>query len=194
MARVRYHGCLRKGNSYDVDRLIAAANMFDILPKEAVPLASEMPAELVAAQTECRAIFKHLRGVERDSVVMALSKMGEPSLPKKVLHRVSMVHRALGHRFPELALVARNAIKCRNFFVHGGSHNFNYPAFESLTSFFTDALEFIFAASDLIEAGWDARAWNSGGSVGGHSFSRFRDSYGMSLAELKTVLGSTEKP
>ena len=192
-ARVRYDGCLRNGNSYSVDRLIASANMFDILPTEAVPLAPEMPAELVAAQSECRAIFKHLRGIERDSVVMALSRMGAPSLPKKVLHRVSIVERALGHRFPELALVAQTAVKCRNYFVHGGSHNFNYPAFEPLMSFFTDALEFIFAASDLIEAGWDARAWNSGGSVGGHSFSRFRDSYDMSLAEFKTVLGSTAR-
>ena len=194
MARVRYHGCLRKGNSYDVDRLIAAANMFDILPKEAVPLASEMPAELAAAQIECLAMFKKQpRGIERDGIIRDLSRMAKPTLPKKVLHRVSIVERHLGHRFPELALVTRIAVKCRNFLVHGASDDFDYVAVEPLTSYFTDALEFIFAASDLIEAGWDARAWNSGGSVGGHSFSRFRDSYDMSLAELKKVLRKTEK-
>lgn len=194
-ARERYHGCLRKGNSYDVNRLIAAANMFDILPKEAVPLASEMAAELVAAQAECLAMFKKQpRGIERDGIIRDLSRMAKPTLLKKVLHRVSIVECHLGHRFPELALVTRIAVKCRNFFVHGASDDFNHAALEPLMSFFTDALEFIFAASDLIEAGWDAQTWNSGGSVGGHSFSRFRDSYDMSLAELKKVLGSTARP
>lgn len=89
VARTRYNECLRKGNSYDTNRLIAAANMFDLLPKEAVPIAPEMPAELVEAQTQCSTIFKKLRGIERDSVMIALGRMGKPSLTKKVLHRES---------------------------------------------------------------------------------------------------------
>lgn len=189
IARARYNGCLRKGNSYDTDRLIAAANMFDLLPKDAAPIAPEMPAELVEAQTQCRAIFQNLCGIERDSVMMALGRMGEPSLPKKVLHRVNIVVRHLGHKFPELALVAKTAVKCRNYFVHGGSGDFNYVAIEPLMSFLTDALEFIFAASDLIEAGWDANSWSSKLQGGGHNFTRFRMGYNKNLAELKAALG-----
>lgn len=189
-ARVRYDGCLRKGNSYSVDRLIAAANMYDILPKEAVPCATEMSPELADAQAECLAIFrKQPYGSERDSVISALSRMARPSLPKKVSHRVSIVEGSLGHLFPDLTLVARTAIKCRNYFVHGGSDDFDFKAVDPLTSFLTDALEFIFAASDLIEAGWDARAWSNGGYGWGHSFTRFRSAYDMSLAELKSALG-----
>src|SRR5207248_9678183 len=37
-ARHRYLDCLSKGDRYNADRLIAAANMFDVLPGEAVPL------------------------------------------------------------------------------------------------------------------------------------------------------------
>lgn len=148
-----------------------------------------MPAELVEAQTQCRAIFQNLCGIERDSVMMALGRMGEPSLPKKVLHRVNIVVRHLGHKFPELALVAKTAVKCRNYFVHGGSGDFNYVAIEPLMSFLTDALEFIFAASDLIEAGWDANSWSSKLQGGGHNFTRFRMGYNKNLAELKAALG-----
>ncbi|MDD4929683.1 MAG: hypothetical protein PHP85_10440 [Gallionella sp.] len=158
IARARYNECLRQGNSYDTNRLIAAANMFDLLPKEAVPIAPEMSTELVAAQTQCRTIFKSLRGIERDSIMNALGRMGKPSLTTKVLHRGDIVARHLGHKFPELTLVLKTSVKCRNYFVHGGSDNFNYAAIEPLMSFLTDALEFTFAASDLIEAGWDANS------------------------------------
>lgn len=188
MARARYDMCLRKGNSYDTDRLIAAANMFDILPKTAIPLVPEMPTEVVAAQAQCREIFKNLRGIERDSVMMALGRMGEPFLTKKVLHRVNIVTRHLGHEFPELALAAKVAVQCRNYFVHGSS-NVNYASIEPLMSFLTDALEFTFAASDLIEAGWNANSWSNGHYGGGHNFTRFRMAYNESLAALKAALG-----
>lgn len=56
-------------------------------------------------------------------------------------------------------------------------------------SFLTDALEFIFAASDLIEAGWNANSWSSKHYGGGHNFTRFRMAYNENLAELKTALG-----
>lgn len=191
IARVRYNECLRKGNSYGPDRLIAAANMFDLLPKEAVPIAAEMSEKLSAAQAQCRAIFKSLHGIERDSVMMALGRMGEPSLQKKVLHRVNIVACHLGHIFPELELVTQTAVKCRNFFVHGGSNGFNYTAIEPLMSFLTDALEFTFAASDLIDAGWDAKAWSHNPYGGGHNFTRFRMAYEESLAELKMALGKS---
>jgi hypothetical protein len=191
LARSRYNECLRMGNSYDTNRLIAAANMFDLLPTEAVPIVPEMPAELVAAQTQGIAIFKNLSGIERDSVMMALKRMGQPSLPKKVLHRVNIVARHLGHKLPELALVAKTAVKCRNHFVHGGSGDFNYSAVEPLMCFLTDALEFIFAASDLIEAGWDANSWSSKHYGGGHNFTRFRMAYNENLAELKSALSES---
>lgn len=186
--RVRYTECLRKGNSYDPDRMIAAANMFDLLPKESISVPSGMSPELIEAQAQCRAIFKKLRGTERDSVMVALSKMGEPSLPKKVLHRVKIVEPALGHVFPKLDLVAKTAVMCRNYFVHGGTSDFNYSSIEPLMIFLTDTLEFVFAASDLIEAGWDASAWGQKRKGMGHSFARYRLNYDENLTRLLSAL------
>lgn len=189
VARVRYANCLSKGSSYTVDRLIAAANMFDILPVEAFPAVTEIPPELALARDECLAIFrKQPPGIGRDSVILALKRMNRPSLPTRVMHRASIVEREMGSLLPDLSVVLKTAVKCRNYFVHGGLDDFDYTAIESLTSFLTDALEFVFAASDLIEAGWNARAWNDEAHIDGHSFARFLLEYETSLGLLKTAL------
>lgn len=188
LARVRYAGCMQDANFYGVNRLVTAANMFDLLPEDAVPMSSTLSPELEKAQKDCLTIFKaQEHGVERDSVIGALKRMNQPSLPKKVLHRVAIVDRALGHQFPELALVAKTAVKVRNHFVHGESGSFDYGAVEQSTSFFTDALEFIFYASDLIEAGWNANVWFQGAHGWGHPLARFRSDYLQALMNFKSA-------
>lgn len=186
-ARGRYLECMRSANEYGPDRLVAAANMFDILPADAVPLAAELPDDLASTRDECVRMFrKHPSGIDRDSALSALGRLGCPSLPKKVAHRASIVEESrLGRRFPELQFVASIAVKCRNFFVHGSSGDIDYRRIEPFLPFLTDALEFIFAASDFIEAGWDAQRWGSNGHSWGHSFARFRSGYAIALAELR---------
>lgn len=187
-ARIRYAECANRRNSYSVDRLVGAANMFDILPQEAIPVTSALTSELAKARKECREVFRRLApGVERDSVLGALGRMDAPSLTKKVLHQVDLVNSKLANCFPDLSQAAIAAIKCRNFFVHG-SDNFDYAKLESLTPFLTDTLEFIFAASDLMSAGWDAEAWGKRHYGGGHSFARFRWGYTEHIALLKQAL------
>jgi hypothetical protein len=186
VARWRYLECMRKANKYGPERLVAAANMFDILPVDAVPLAAELSADLAATRDACAASFRKLpSGIDRNSALSALGRLGQPSLPKKVADRVSIVDSKFGGRFPDLQLVASMAVKCRNFFVHGSSDDIDYPKVEALVPFLTDALEFIFAASDFIDAGWDAQRWNSDGHSWGHNFARFRGEYDMALTELR---------
>jgi hypothetical protein len=84
-----------------------------------------------------------------------------------------------------LLFVAIVAVKCRNFFVHGSSSDIDYQKVEHLMPFLTDTLEFIFVASDFIDAGWDAQRWNSDAHGWGHNFARFRSEYEMALAELR---------
>ncbi|SDY67570.1 hypothetical protein SAMN04515617_11910 [Collimonas sp. OK242] len=188
-ARIRYAGCMGKGNSYSIDRIVAAANMFDILPQDAMPSASPLSDELIKAQKDCREILKRLAvGVERDSILGALGRMNQPSLTKKVLHRVDMVNVHLASQFPELASVATTAVKIRNFFVHGSSGGFDPEKLEPLLPFLTNTLEFIFAASDLINAGWDAPAWGKRHHSRGHNFISFRWGYENHLALLKKAL------
>ena len=95
---------------------------------------------------------KHPSNIDRNSALSALGRIGKPSLPKKVAHRVSIVELSLGGRFPDLQFVAGVAVKCRNFFVHGSAGDIEYAKVEPLVPFLTDALEFIFAASDFIDA------------------------------------------
>lgn len=188
--RIRYLDCLHNGNRYNVDRLVAAANMFDILPHDALPKVAGMPADLEATRTACLDLLKkHAPGPDRDSALSALGRMGKSSLPKKALHRAAIVAERFGPRFAELPLAISTAVKCRNFFVHGSSSDFDYFKLEHLTPFLTDVLEFVFSASDFIEAGWDAGRWNAQSHGVGHNFARFRSGFDAGIKDLKLALG-----
>lgn len=189
ISRSRYLACLRKANRYGPDRLVAAANMFDILPASALPAGSPLQADLAATRDACAELFKkHPPGSERDRALSDLGRLGRLSLPKKVAHRVSIVEVMFGTRLPDLQLVSSVAIRCRNFFVHGSSGDFDFNALEPFVPFLTDALEFIYSASDFIDAGWDAKRWNSEAHSWGHNFARFRWGYGSTLSELRRAL------
>ena len=151
-----------------------------------MPLAAELPEDLAVTRDACVTMLrKHPPGIDRNSALSALGRLGQPSLPKKVAHRVAIVESKLGGRFLNLQFVASMAVKCRNYFVHGNSGDIEYPKVEPFIPFLTDALEFIFATSDFIDAGWDAQRWNSDMHSWGHSFARFRSEYDMALAELR---------
>lgn len=189
IARIRYAGCMNKNNSYSIDRLVAAANMFDILPSESDQLATPLHGDLAQAQQECRIILKKLApGSERDSVLGALGRMGKPSLTTKVLSRATVVTERLGAKVPDLALAAKVAVTVRNYFVHGSLNGFDYEKIEPSTPFLTDTLEFIFASSDLIDSGWNGEMWNSQLHGYGHSFTRFLWSYQEEIDRLKEAL------
>ncbi|HET7787277.1 MAG TPA: HEPN domain-containing protein [Myxococcales bacterium] len=176
---------MRKENKYDTDRLVAAANLFDILPEDAVPRLTGLPEALKATRNECAKLLReHPQSIDRDGALSALGRLGQPSLPKKVAHRAAIVEAKLGSRFSDLQRVAKLAVKVRNYFVHG-SGEIEYPRVEPFVAFLTDALEFIFAASDFIQAGWDAQRWNSEPHGSGHTFCRFRGEYDVALFELR---------
>lgn len=189
VARNRYLGCIRKGNKYDTDRIVAAANMFDLLPSDAVPLVTDLSDELSVTVRECKLMFrKHPVGIDRNSALDALGRLGKPSLPKKVLYRASIVDAQLNSLLPKLDFVAGVAVKCRNFFVHGSSGDIDYEKVEPLVPFLTDTLEFIFSASDLIESGWDAKKWALGHLGHSHRYSNYIHGYRAYLKELESAL------
>jgi hypothetical protein len=185
VARGRYLGCMRNGNEYGPERLVASANLFDILPADAVPFPATLPDDLAATRDACVRMFREYPpGIDRDSALSALGRLGQSSLPKKVAHRASIVETKLGPRFSSLHLAAKFAVKVRNFFVHGSAGDIDYSKVEHLVPFLTDTLEFIFAASDFIDAGWDAQRWTSEAHGWGHTFSRYRSEFDTGLAEL----------
>lgn len=188
-ARLRFFNSFAEQNRYTIDRLIGSANMFDILPSSAVPPDVQLSDELKAAKEAGRNAFAPLpRSPERDSVLGALGRIGKASLKQKVRHRAQRISDAVGERFPELQTVIDEAVNCRNHYVHGSEPRFDYSGKFDTVSFFTDTLEFVFAASDLIEAGWDVRIWANVPMSMSHPFARFRANYAVHLHELKILL------
>jgi len=58
-----------------------------------------------------------------------------------------------------------------------GDASLDYDANFDRVTFFTQTLEFVFAASDLVEAGWDIKAWSTTGTTMFHPFARYRINY-----------------
>jgi hypothetical protein len=188
-ARARYATASAHQNRYDTDRLVGAANMFDIMPASAYPTFVGLEPSLEGARDAARRAFKALpSSSERDSVLNALGRIGKPTLKHKIRSRVRLITDTVGAKFPDLELVADQAVDCRNFYVHGTPGKFSYEAHADQTMFFTDTLEFVFAASDLIMAGWDIAKWITQGTTMSHPFGRYCVDYAGHLAELKKLL------
>ncbi|KQY95139.1 hypothetical protein ASD21_07170 [Caulobacter sp. Root1455] len=195
VARSRFSASFSEENCYDTDRLICAANMYDLLPGSAVPTDVELPADLILARDQCRTIFRALPdSSERSSVLGTLGRVGKSSLKRKARHRAVPIVEALGQRLPHLNEVIDCAIDCRNFFVHGGDARVDYVGrFFDTVPFLTDTLEFVFGASDLMEAGWDIVAWAKKGTTMSHPFGAYRASYSGHLSALNDALPTDRK-
>jgi len=189
-ARARFDGSFAEQRHYDINRLIGSANMFDILPSSAVPSDVSLTDELKAAKDSSRRVFKTLpEGPERDSVLNNLGRVGKSNLKHKIRHRAHfLIAGSTGNRFDDLLLVTDEAVNCRNHYVHGSQPRFDYNRHFDAVTFFVDTLEFVFAASDLIEAGWDAKAWSTRPTGMSHPFGAYRISFAPRLRELKSLL------
>jgi hypothetical protein len=188
-ARSRFFNSFAGQIHYDIDRLVGSANMFDILPDSAVPPVVEVSDELKAAKECSQQMFRALpRTPERDSVLNALGRIGKSALKQKIRHRADSVVKATGSRLGEINTVTDEAVNCRNHYVHGSDPSFDYNAHSDMVEFFTDALEFVFATSDLIEGGWDLKTWSDKGSTMSHPFGRFLVGYRANLQKLKSLL------
>ncbi len=197
-ARFRFSTAFSLQRRFNIDRLVGAANMFDILPVSAVPADVPLTKELKEAKRVCREVFEALpSSPERDSVLNALDRLGKVSLKHKALKhkiraRAKLILDRIPTRFPELGLVIDEAVNCRNYFVHGSKAKMDYTVEFDQVIFFTEALEFIFAASDLIECGWDIEQWSKQDSAMSHPFDRFRFDYELHLKDLKRALGAAK--
>lgn len=191
-ARIRFSDCFSNQGWYPIDRLIAAANMFDILPDTAVPAEAPLPCDVQEAKSKSCEIFRALpRSEQRDNFLNALGWASDVRLKHKIRHRAGILLAAVGAaEFPELTLVTDAAVDCRNHYVHGSEAKFDYNQNYRAVIFFSKVLEFVFAASDLIEAGWDAKAWSTRGTLMSHPFAALRINYPEHLRELKVLLGA----
>lgn len=187
--RMRFASCFAGENRYDIDRLVGAANMFDILPASALPPETTLPDCLADARKKARELFRSLeKSPERDSVLGSLGRIGKHVLKRKVRHRAEIVQRLIGSKLPDLELVLDQAVDLRNHFVHGSDSDLPPENRMGFLGFFTDALQFVFAASDLTECGWNIERWSQQSTTMSHPFGSFRVNYAINLASLKGAL------
>lgn len=188
-SRSQFFTCFNKQLIFDTDRLVAAANMFDILPASAVPRDISLDTKVIEAVKKSRESFLELEpSLERDSILNALGRIGKSSLKRKVRHRASIITDAVPERFLELGLVVDIAVDCRNYFVHGSVLKFALETTYELAPFLTQTLEFVFATAELIEAGWGIKHWIDKGSTMSHPFCSYRANYDWNLQKLKVAL------
>lgn len=172
-ARHRFSDGFKSQNSFSIDRLVGAANMFDLLPSAALPPKPPIAAEVVDAKRRARYMFRQLpESDERRGFLSALGRIGSLTLKRKIRHRAAIVSNALRKPLAHLDVVTDEAVKCRNRFVHGTPGTFNYAENGGVIAFLTQALEFIFVASDLLDSGWDIQRWEAKGSMLAHPLSQ----------------------
>lgn len=195
MARAQFSDGLNEEHRFSSVRLIGAANMFDLLPDEAAPPASPLPVDLEAARAQARALFKALPdSPERSTVLGALGRIGKPVLKRRIRHRAAIVTTALSQPFPHLDRVIDLAVEARNHFVHGSPTDLDLVGQLGATvPFLTMVLEFIYLASELIEAGWDAADWETQRVSWDHPLGHIYRGYDSYLRDLDAALPAGSK-
>ena len=192
-ARLRIINWQKNGRQYDENRLVAAANAFDILPDSIFPETGELSPATLEAKRQCKKIIKTLEfGPEKEQALNTLGFWGGKSLRLKVLSRSRIIHSAFGCYFTDLDSVLVTAVSARNYFVHG-TNKFGWEHYYDLMSFLTDALEFVFMASDLIECGWDAKRWAARSPGISHPLAEFHYSYPTQILAFLSVKEKAEQ-
>lgn len=148
-------------SSYGINRIVGAANMFDLLPESRAPKKISIDVELQSAVTESRKIFKALpKSTARDSVLSAIGRVGHASLRDKVRYCADVLISKYPQKFSELYIPCDQAVLCRNHYIHGSERGFDYQDNFNEFAFITDTVEFVFAMADLINLGWEFEFWH----------------------------------
>lgn len=182
---------------YDADRLVSSAGMFDVLPKEDLPKKPELDHKIRAAVEESEEIWKDaLKGVKGSSesekqcqsILGTLNRLEKSvTLREKICHRAENVIEKIGDKVPELDWVIGKAVTCRNHYTHRDQLK-TIRNCDKVKNFLTDTLEFVFAVSELIEAGWNIENWEYNRST--HPFGHYLGNYKNCLENYR---GDLEK-
>ena len=86
---------------------------------------------------------------------------------------------------PRMDKVIESAVNCRHYLTHGETnrerHGVDYNSHQAVV-FLTNALRFVYGASELIECGWDMKYWLGLSFKHEHALGRFIETYGKELA------------
>ena len=192
-ARARFSTGWGQHRDYDADRIVRAANMFDLLPANDFPEDIPLSDELASAVAESKEKFHQLPlSDKRNAVLDALGRVGKQSHKQRIQHRSRVLNDVIGDLIPEVNIVTDAAVDCRNMYVHGDVSDRNRETLPRFLIFLTNTLEFIFCASDLVELGWDIGEWCRKPKLAGHPFCDYLYAYNANLAEFKRAWRDTD--
>ena len=95
---------------------------------------------------------------------------------------------AFGGRPAELPFVLDAAVDCRNHYVHGTPSRIDYSKDSDVVVFLTNTLEFVFGASELVEAGWDIQRFAERGRTMTHPYGSYLVTCKSNLEALKALI------
>ena len=171
---------------YDYNRIIAAANVFDLLPDDVYLDKPPLSPSFTAAVKAARRIFRDLSpSAERNDMLDHLGRVRGWKLKPKIKFRAGHICDSIGHIVPDLETAIDEAVNLRNHYVHGSSSRIRADQRLHLLVFLTKTLEFIFFASDLVDAGWNIVDWCNKGKPMGHPFHDYLVNYQEDLERLK---------
>ncbi|MDW2201719.1 MULTISPECIES: HEPN domain-containing protein [Vibrio] len=174
--------------SYNIDRVVRCANIFDLIPDKSKV---DLPEEIEEAKAQARKTFKKLPdSLEKRSILQALGRLGTKTLKHKIDNRIDIISSSCDFDFVELNFIAHQAVDCRNYFVHGGNKKFDYTLHLDMVNFFIDTLEFIFVVSDLIDCGWKINDWLKPYTPN-HKVGRYFNKYPHYLSQLKLITSNS---
>ena len=174
---------------YNYDRIIAAANVFDLLPNNVYGNKPSLSSDLSAAVDASRKIFRSLpQSEERDDILGHLGRVGGWRLKRKVSSRAEYICDSIGKLLPDFRTVIDQAVNLRNHYVHGTPSRIRTDQRLQLLPFLTKSLEFIFFASDFIDSGWNMADWCNKAKPIGHPLHDYLVQYQEDLKRLKDAL------
>ena len=162
-ARQRFYtSCLLKGQVFEEDRLVAAGNLFDLMPESAFQPDFQLDPEYNMAVQSALGVLEHLPRSDdchrtRQRGIGALKRLRKPTLKNRIQDRSQIVMTPLRPKLDQLCLVTDIAVDLRNHYVHGSK--FKREISVPNLAFLTKTLEFVFVVSELIEAGWDIQGF-----------------------------------
>jgi hypothetical protein len=181
-ARTRIVQGIRLENYYTIDRLVGAANAFDILPERASSKPT-LPGAVLKTLAVLSDEATKLDQPYRDQVLSNLHRIKSANLRSKIKARFKSIPSGLRSRMPDMEFVIDICVRTRNYFVHGTKPKLSLGATHDLLFFFTDTLEFIFIASELTLCGWNAGRWLK--EVNGGRLREYVRNYERALKDLK---------
>jgi hypothetical protein len=169
---------------YTIDRLVGAANAFDILPEFNV--AKPLPARATKILSKLKTDAKNLPVPYNEQILNSLGRVKAQTLRKKIEAHFSSLPKPLKQRLPDMLLVIEHCVRARNYFVHGTPPKISVDATHQQIFFLTDTLEFIFVISELAKCGWKYDRWIK--EPGWGRYRQYLQSYELSLGAFKELI------